>query len=333
MIQRLPEVLEAAVRRPASTFVGHEFLLLLVLLVSSTNPAEGVDRTVTIRCVGTTADCSFEIEPNPVVLVAGQDRVHWSLPETCACAMGPTIEICLWDPPFHCAYAAWSGGATPFTGPLCELGTFEYYAGIRGSHGEIQYGRTAQIEVVARAPESPSEIVTPPRIGMFADSTASSCSLIWGAGNLHRAWIFAVFDGPADCALLGAEFRITGFPEDWRVSSIEPNTSGYSRESGRALMTVGERIDFPFCQGSQAGAVLLYVITYATTTQFHSQTIRIEGSVESGSPCPRVTLCDGAARTATCAVGGFAYVNVAPAPCWPHVAASRRTWTSVKSLY
>ena len=97
------------------------------VMLMTASPAVATDYTVEFRCV----QGEYRIEPNPVVLIEGQDRVVFRTADyesglPCAVATNsPTLEIVLWGP-FEPISLWYYDSTSPVLGPFCEAGVRSY---------------------------------------------------------------------------------------------------------------------------------------------------------------------------------------------------------------
>ena len=135
------------------------------------------------------------------------------------------------------------------------------------------------------------------RIGVFADPNASSCGLQVPAGVGTTLYVLAILDdAPAD-GIMGAEFRISGFPGagqgwfpyvSWTMSSFA---------IGNPLFE-GGYVPFRQCRQSSNRIIELGRINVQLVmTSLTNVVVRVEGHSQPSNAdftCPYVALCDSA---------------------------------------
>ena len=144
-------------------------------------------------------------------------------------------------------------------------------------------------------------------IGVFAHRDGLVQEAIICLGRAETLVVAIEFLGMDNPQLTGAEFRITGFPEDWTVTA-EP--------LGPTPLTLGNpltgrgNVAYPVCHESTSVILVYRVIVFA----------RLEGeatlSVEAGNPpsnphyrSPVAVLCDAPVYTAVALRGGTLHLT------------------------
>ena len=163
-------------------------------------------------------------------------------------------------------------------------------------------------------------------IGLFADGDCSSCGLTippGGAGTFTIAYVPSAGE-----PVRAAQFRVTGLPAGWIVTSITPNPAaslvlGNPLAEG-AILT---------CPSSLNGAcVTLFTVQLEATTQVtdgHMEVTQHTTPTQPALQCPAVYACDSCDSWA-CATGGRLALNPTQ-PCVVGVAPS--AWSRAKQLF
>jgi len=160
-------------------------------------------------------------------------------------------------------------------------------------------------------------------VGMFADSTCSSCNLVVSLGGTATTFIRIVTDYQTNQGVTGAEFRITGLPPNWLASAI-PNPQADSSTGN--LFGSGAVITFPLA-GIDGDCVDLYTVFLSNYSAASDVVLRVEAG--NSAPCPRVFLGN-LPISSLCAEGGVMFVN-SDGDC--RVSVAPTTWSQVKALY
>ena len=135
------------------------------------------------------------------------------------------------------------------------------------------------------------------RVGLFADPNALSCGLQVPTGVQTDLYLLAIMDdAPAD-GIVGAEFRITGFPTQGSGWSSTVNWPPMARWAFGIPMSVGADLTLWPCQRGANRIVELGRISVFATTTLTNVVVRIEGHTFPSNDdltCPYVALCDSA---------------------------------------
>ena len=160
------------------------------------------------------------------------------------------------------------------------------------------------------------------------DSTGNSCVSAEAGFETAVFQIVTYYDGIPDAGG-GFEFRITGMPVDWVVSTT-PNPA--SNVSIGAPFGAGAHIGFPICEPGQDQRVVLYDVVVFPTSSV-TATLQLEAHSSPSNPsfaCPLMTACF--AFTSHCfpteVIGS---IHGSGAPCT--IGVEKGTWGSVKSLF
>src|SRR5262245_29611779 len=125
-------------------------------------------------------------------------------------------------------------------------------------------------------------------IGLFADSTCTSCNLTIPFGSTRTMYVSAVMEGLPQSPLVGAELRIEGPPAFW-IIDVTPNpAAGFVFGD---LFGSGAAINFPL-KGIGGSCILLYTVTLLNSLDARDVVLRA-ASVDPprpGFPCPVVAL-------------------------------------------
>jgi len=125
---------------------------IIVLAAATPSPAHAVDHEVEIRCEDS---CAVTLSPDPIVLVAGRDRVRWRMPGECwqsRCAEfreAVSVVICMAPYPTDCLSLGWGTLETAFRGPFSGTGTLQYFIHGWSSHGVYVFSRHGEIQIQA----------------------------------------------------------------------------------------------------------------------------------------------------------------------------------------
>jgi hypothetical protein len=171
-----------------------------------------------------------------------------------------------------------------------------------------------------------ANVVCAASIGLFADSTCSSCNLTVPLGGSGTMYVSVVTAGLPESGVVAAELRITGLPHGWLVN-VAPNAA--ASDSYGNLFGSGAAIAFPG-EGISGSCVLLYRVVLTNYQAASEVTLRAE-SVDPPRPgflCPEVSL--NCACTNFCVGGGALFVN-SSRNC--DIATVPETWSRIKRLY
>src|SRR5262245_23256820 len=154
------------------------------------------------------------------------------------------------------------------------------------------------------------------RIGLFADSTAASCSLQMDAGSTGVLWVLALFGNAADEPIVGAEFGVAGIPTDLLVTMtvvqpgyiLLPLVPGYTTtlaffaplHPSSGILPLAKILLYAL---SQVGETTVTIERASTNPSYQTPVLITEG--------PPAESCDGGSPTyqALPATGLFAVIN------------------------
>jgi len=136
------------------------------------------------------------------------------------------------------------------------------------------------------------------RIGVFADPNASSCGLQVQAPTPVTFYVLAVLDDARADGIVGAEFRITGFPGSASGWFLNANWTAPATKwpLGNPMFDGTDLALWP-CQRSANRIVELGRISGFVTSSVTNVVVRVEGHLTPSNDdfsCPYVTLCDSA---------------------------------------
>jgi len=305
------------------------FLLSYFLTAGCASLASAVDHVVEFRCDSTEA--RFEIVPSHLVVTAGIDRIVFRSPrhgeaQPCNAAYQHThFSVYPWgdDGLFVGASLWYADSESPPQGPFCEPSTRGYLVWLVNSNlsrvGDFGPGT---VEVVS--PEGGS--ITPSTtIGIFAEAAAETCVLPVSPG-LHRAYVCARLDGEGGYVAM-AEFRVAGFPADWRVTTIPG--PGFFQTTGDPL---GDGVQTHGPDVFQSpGVVVLYWLDYDASSLPSNRILEVQAANLPGRKHPRIHLSDNGSIRETCARGGRASLGGDVVSC--SVAVQPTSWSFVRSLF
>jgi hypothetical protein len=164
----------------------------------------------------------------------------------------------------------------------------------------------------------------PYKLGLFADTTCSSCSVTIPVGESRD--IYVASDAPEP--ILGAEFRILGLPTTWQYVVVP---------APGATLVLGDPFvagaNIAFSVGFPTGCAVLYRITVFAATSAENVVLQVVQRNPPSNPqfqCPRLYPDCGPCFVVLCAVGGQMQINGGEA-CT--VGVSRQTWSAAKRLY
>ena len=132
-------------------------------------------------------------------------------------------------------------------------------------------------------------------IGVFADPQAYSCNISVPPLSSGSFYVLVTLgSGDADC-VTGAEFRLTGFPTDWLVTSVvvDPGASVVLGDplSGGANVAFGGGRN----RWNEGLAIRLLRVAFFATSSITDRRLEIERYTSPSNPdfpCPIVTMCD-----------------------------------------
>lgn len=302
--------------------------ICLAAIAAAASRTSAVDHVVEFRCIQDDEGARYEIHPNPVVLVAGGDRIVFRTTDhesalPCATAYSsPNLVVGLWGPAEGIFLWYYDSTSQP-QGPFCEPGTRSYDVRLYGSHGDINgsFG-PGVIEITSSGDPGAPPSAT---IGIFAEAAALTCVLPESPGS-HQAYVCArLHDGEVD-RLSAAEFRIAGFPAAWIVTTTPgPGITAFGDPMG-----AGVRVSAPNCTAGVSGVVVLYHIDYEATTPAAGEIVQVLAA-QPDRRGPRANLCSTSGVRETCALAGRAFLGPNGAPCT--VSTQGATWTRVRSLF
>jgi len=116
-----------------------------------------------------------------------------------------------------------------------------------------------------------ADMASAQRIGIFFDPQAHSCRQEIHQGDAGEFWIIALLEDRQALSLVGAEFQVVGFPQDWVESQYIENGFGL----GWAPWG-GVRLGFKDPQSIAAGLVPLCRIAYRARSELPSTTLRVQ---------------------------------------------------------
>jgi len=180
------------------------------------------------------------------------------------------------------------------------------------------------------------------KIGIFADSTATTCSLRIDQWDVVNLWVVVVLDGGEDPPIIGAHFSIRGFPGDWSPTvGVYPLQDGESPDNStvpRVLLGYYEP------HHPTRGILPLAKVGLSPRSQVGPTRIWIDRGESYVPSPPSLPSYDGPVLileepTAECQGGSPRYVPVVVTglsamingPC--STAVQPTTWQHVKSLY
>jgi hypothetical protein len=306
---------------------------ILVLATATPSRVRAVDHDIVIRCEDS---CEVTLNPDPIVIVAGRDRIRWVMPTRCDPSVCPdfysvmSIGACVisYPPINRCVWLSALGGETSFVGPFCGVGTMPYFIDGRSSHGGPVLGRPGEIRIEAPPENERATDVLLPWIGVFGDSAATTCSLDGDSREWSRAWVYAILGEGTYCPLGGVSLRIQGFPTPW--SYVLHANSNADLVDGD-LLGQGARLVFPECSTTER-RVLLYTIDYWAGGG-PPYSIEVLGPYPLSDPT--VTWCQTSGRVEQPVIGAHAFFD-RNLPCrapGPSTATRFLGWSGVKTLF
>lgn len=189
------------------------------------------------------------------------------------------------------------------------------------------------VSVILAVPMNPA---TAYRIGLFTDSTATNCSLQLGEPvSANYMWVVVFLDNEPNRRIVGAEFSLRGFPDDW---FIDVNALAYP---ARWLLSQREMVLAYYEPPTVSGGILpLFQILILAYSQVGPTRVWVDRRSPPTNPAyagpvliveePPLGNCDGGSpRYEAIPMAGLsAMVN---GPCTLGVESA--AWTRIKLLY
>jgi hypothetical protein len=151
-------------------------------------------------------------------------------------------------------------------------------------------------------------------IGIFADPAGEDATLLLPQGIPATLYIVARLEGDTAMGMLGAEFRITGMPDSWAVSST-PNPLA-AVTLGNPFQPVNNvwraNIAFGSCMGTEDSTVVLYTVNVFPTSEVSDHSLIVEAGMPPSNPnldTPLLNICDAPYYTAVPVLGRTAVIN------------------------